>query len=76
MFLFIGMIVASGKFTYFLLNKFVYGEQDGTSQEQKFTPADLPIKRANQTKGEHVPFLTPKDLGNKSFFGRQRNYFI
>jgi len=37
MFLLVSMVVASGKLTYFLLNKFVYGEPDGTSQEEKFT---------------------------------------
>ena len=63
------MIVASGKFTYFLLNKFVYGEEDGTSQEQKFTDANKPIK-VEPKKAEYVPFLLPKDLANKSFFGR------
>ena len=65
MVIFLFIIYASGKLTYFLLNKFVMGQDDGQSNDQKYTQLTS-LKQKQQPVGnkaeDQVTLLTVKDL--------------
>ena len=73
------IVYGSGKLTHYLLNRFVWGGQEGFTEDNNTASKqlrELKGEGAGTEPREQVKILTTKDLQNTAFFGKGRNYFI